>query len=693
MTKKKKKEDLKNKVLVPLTVFNTVLGIVSGIMFVNAYNDVRGSKYGLPYTIFLSCIIVAPWIVNTILIRRQSMHLKKSLEDISEANEKLKYEDNAKSRYIATISHEIRTPVNAMMGFSEMIKVESNEKNIVEYADNIHDSGKTLLNLINDILDYSKIESGKMELVSREYDLASVINDLLNMIELRAKSKGLKFEVKVNENIPRRLYGDDLRIKQIILNLLTNSVKYTNNGIVSLFIDYVKNDDNYITLNVRVQDTGIGMKQDEIDRLANPFERFSEENNRGIEGTGLGMSIVVNLLKEMDTKLEVNSEYGVGSCISFDLVQRVVGWYSIGELKGRYHDVNSEEDKDSDYDFYAPKAVILVVDDTEVNLKVIKGLLKGTGMQIDTAMSGPECLEKANEKRYDVILLDHRMPGMDGVVTLRNLKASNTPNNDTPVIALTANVVAGAKESYLKDGFVGYLAKPVSKKNLKKMLLKYISSDIIEEDVSEELLNSEIQKDDRDKVLSKHVDIDAGVEACGSMELLKEIAMEFADSADNYCYEIQNYYEQEDYKNYTVKVHALKSSARLVGAKELSSEARYLENCGNYGDIDEIKAKTDLLLGHCLEVADELRQMFAVKKDNVREISHSEFKEALAAISCFNDAFDYDKVDEIMNMLSEYKIPDSMKETYDEMKKHVLNVDQENIRATVKKFLGGHKNE
>lgn len=684
------KEKNKNISLTDVLIFiNSIIGISAGLLFLHLFVVKESKIYG--FILFL--FILIPCLINIAYTHKQNASLKKSLRKNEETNEKLKIIGDSKDAFLSNVSHEIRTPINAVLGLDEMILVESHEKNIIEYAEGIRDAGKTVLGLINDLLDVSKIENGKMELVPQDYYLGSMVNELLNMIEIKAKGKGLKFETDINEDIPSYLNGDDLRIKQIILNILTNAVKYTNKGSVTMKFDYEKIDDGSILLSVKVSDTGIGMKPEEIKKLSEPFKRLDEQKNWNVEGTGLGMSIVVQLLNQMDSCLEIESIYGKGSVFSFKIKQTVVKWDKIGKFEGRYHSEN-ENEKTEDVKIYAPSAKILVVDDTEINLKVVKGQLKNTGMQVDTATSGSECLDMVKKKKYHIIFLDHKMPGMDGIVTLHNMQNMDTLNNDTPVIALTANVGFGAKESYLKEGFSEFLAKPVSEINLKKILLKYLPSDILMEEEAGENISEQIEEEEipENHIMVRHLNMDAGIEACGSKDLYKEVALEFAETAEDCSYEIQTYYEQEDYEDYTIKVHALKSTARLVGAEELSKEAAYLEKCGNYRDIGEIKSKTDRLLAHYIEVADEIKRIFDNKADKKAEISRSEFKEALVAISGFNEAFDYDKVDEIMAMLSEYSMPEELESIYEEIKRHVLNVDQDKIRATVIKFLGGKKN-
>ncbi|MBR6159998.1 MAG: response regulator [Lachnospiraceae bacterium] len=379
--------------------------------------------------------------------------------------------NRAKSAFLANMSHEIRTPISAVLGMDEMIIRESREKNIRSYAKDIKTAGRTLLSLINDILDFSKIEEGRMEILPTQYDLSSVINDLRNMILPRAQKKGLKFVLDVERQIPHILYGDEIRIKQVLLNLLTNAVKYTNEGQVSLTVGFSEADSDNIMLSFEIEDTGIGMKEEDMDRLFSPFSRIEEKRNRTIEGTGLGMSIVHQLLELMDSDLDVKSEYGKGSRFGFAIKQKVVNPEPMGDITARF---SGEDDGEVYHElFHAPDANILVVDDTEVNLSVICNMLKQTKVHIDTALSGKAALALAKDNHYDIALIDHMMPDMDGIETLHALKRG-TCCTDTVCIVLTANAVSGAREKYLGAGFDDYLSKPVDGRRLEKMMKKYL---------------------------------------------------------------------------------------------------------------------------------------------------------------------------------------------------------------------------
>ena len=326
-----------------------------------------------------------------------------------------------KSDFLSNMSHEIRTPINAILGMDEMILRESKDKNILEYAENLRHAGNNLLGIVNDILDFSKIEAGKMEIINVEYSLSSLLNDLVNMIQKRAEKKNLKLIVNADENLPSVLYGDEIRIKQIVTNILTNAVKYTEKGSVTLNVNFEPHDENSIWLKVSVVDTGIGIKEEDIEKLFKAFERIEEERNRTIEGTGLGMNITQQLLSMMESHLDVSSVYGEGSTFSFKLAQKIVNSEPLGNFSDAFKSSLTQH-KEYHEKFTAPNAKILVVDDTVMNLTVVKGLLKQTKIQIDTAESGYECLDLVKKNHYDIIFLDHRTPGLDGIETLQKMR-------------------------------------------------------------------------------------------------------------------------------------------------------------------------------------------------------------------------------------------------------------------------------
>ena len=394
--------------------------------------------------------------------------------------EKLAYERNraneanrAKSAFLANMSHEIRTPINAIVGMDEMILRESRERETLTYASDIQAASRTLLSLVNEILDFSKVEEGKMEILPTQYELHSVINDLVNMVSDRAEKKGLRFDVALDETTPHLLYGDAIRIRQCVLNILTNAVKYTDSGSVTLAISYQKLNDKAISLRFCVSDTGIGIKSEDMERLFSPFARIEETRNQSIEGTGLGMSITKQLIELMGSTLHVESVYGKGSEFSFSIEQPVIRWDPIGPFTT--HDLNVHPSTYREL-FHAPEAHILVVDDTPVNLTVIRGLLKKTQIVIDTAFSGPEAIRMASQQAYDIVFIDHMMPEMDGIETLHELEKIPQLKN-TVFVALTANAISGAREMYINEGFADYLSKPVDGVRLENMLVSYLPAE------------------------------------------------------------------------------------------------------------------------------------------------------------------------------------------------------------------------
>ena len=376
--------------------------------------------------------------------------------------------------FLANMSHEIRTPLNAIIGLNEMVIKESTEGNVKQYAADIKGASKTLLGLINDILDFSKIESGKVDMTPVKYWTAFLLTDSYNLISGRAKEKDVEMKVEADPTVPEQLYGDETRIRQIITNLLTNAVKYTNEGTITLKLSWRKTSIETALMRISVADTGIGIKPEDQERLFQSFSRVDEKKNRNIEGTGLGLVICRQLVELMDGKIWVKSEYGKGSEFFVEIPQKIVSEKGMGEFSP-HANLADEEAISASTDFTAPDARVLVVDDVEMNLKVIKNLLKDTKVTLETAMSGQECLDMTKNTGYDLIFLDHRMPEMDGIETFRLMKErENDPNEDTPVIMLTANVVAGARENYINEGFVDYLTKPIKQSELKQAMIDYL---------------------------------------------------------------------------------------------------------------------------------------------------------------------------------------------------------------------------
>ena len=405
--------------------------------------------------------------------------LQVAKQEAEEAKKKAEIANQAKSNFLANVSHEIRTPIHAVLGMNEMILRECEEEPILEYSRNIQSAAGGLLALINDILDISKIESGKMELVPGEYSLFHLVKDCYNMIDVQMKQKGLKLVVENETQIPNRLLGDEIRIRQILFNLLTNAYKYTHEGTVTIRIKHERLNSGEILLLLSVEDTGIGIAEEDQAKLFEFFERVDKRRNHNIEGTGLGLAITKELVELMKGEIGVISTLGKGSLFYVGIPQQIVGEERLGNFYERYNETMERivyKEK-----WQAPKARILIVDDIEMNLTVAKNLLKNTKMQIDTALSGAQCLDMTMKQKYDVILLDHMMPEMDGIETLQRLRAQKGKNIDTPVIASTANAVSGAMKGYEEAGFSDYIVKPATSKEMEQVIVKYLPKEIVEE--------------------------------------------------------------------------------------------------------------------------------------------------------------------------------------------------------------------
>ena len=526
----------------------------------------------------------------------------------------------AKSRFLANMSHEIRTPINGILGMDTMLMKECKDEKLREYAKNIQSAGQSLLSIVNDILDISKIESGKLEILPVEYELFSILNDCYNMVKAKIDNKNIELVMKINENLPSWLYGDEVRIRQIINNLLSNAVKYTNEGTVKLELDYEKKSDEEICLVITVTDTGIGIKEEDLEKLFQSFTRIEEKRNRNIEGTGLGLNLTKKLIDLMGGSILVDSTYGKGSCFTARVPQKIVNDNPMGDFGNRYQQFINTVDSTT-LVFSAPKANILIVDDVEMNLKVAKGLLKETNMQIDTAISGMECLEYVKAKKYDIILMDHMMPEMDGVETLRHMKClTNNLNSETPVIMLTANAIIGAKEEYIEAGFNDYLTKPIQETELLEMVLKYLPEELVckdgQETVSDSIAEPEGTTDENmtaqnDKLKEldslEELDIQVGLEYCLGEEFYIDMLKEYVQN--DKLSELERFFNEKDWDNYRISVHALKSISNTIGAVTLSDEAKALEMAAREGNTDYIYEHHNGMLQRYIGLTDRLKEI------------------------------------------------------------------------------------
>ena len=474
------------------------------------YEDSKGT-----YTIHVDEIREANYLVGHQFVISDVTNLHEKMDELEKMTEVANKSNETKSIFLANMSHEIRTPINAIVGMDEMILRETASDVIRDYALDIKSASQTLLGIISDILDISKIESGALTLVNSDYKLSAVVLDVSNMVEKKAKDKNLSFSVTVDEHTPEHLFGDELRLRQIMINVINNAVKYTKEGSVSVDISFSRIDkepDN-IELIINVSDTGIGIKEEEKNKIFKKFQRLDEIRNKNVEGTGLGLSIAQSFVNMMDGHIDVESVYGEGTTFSIHIIQKVTDYEPIGNLKDR-EVYNKNKDKKS-IKLMAPNAKILIVDDNELNLKVISNLLKITRIKIDTASSGKECIDKMKKERYDCVLLDIMMPELNGVDTLHILKKDNIKGS-VPVIALTADATAGASKIYIDEGFDTYLTKPISYDKCEEALIEYLPDDLLlsSDEVEEIMRNSESEDkptvlviDDSPKDLKMHKEL------------------------------------------------------------------------------------------------------------------------------------------------------------------------------------------
>ena len=492
--------------------------------------------------------------------------------------------NQAKGAFLANMSHEIRTPINAVLGMNEMILREGTDPVIARYARNIRSAGRTLLDLINDVLDFSKIESGKIELVESDYRLSDLLRNAVNMAKPRAEDKGLSFGLEVDETLPDALFGDMTRVQQIVVNLLTNAAKYTEKGSVNFRVSGEKNEEEQtVFLRFVVQDTGIGIRAEDKDRIFNNFERLDTVRNRSIEGTGLGLAITKRLAKLMGGDVVFESTYGVGSTFTATLLQKIDGDERIGDFAGRLSETETEPAYRAA--FRAPDARILVADDNEINLLVVAGLLKKTEIQIETVSDGQAVLDRLAENRYDAVLLDHRMPGMDGVETLH--AAREMPNaKDTPFLILTADAVTGMREQFLKEGFDDYLAKPLDGEKLEWTLMRYLPAEKLHApDAPLPGGNAAPERHAAPPAVPETAgdelpsfDRELGLKYSGGQEdFYRELAAAFAKIHPEKREQLVAAFASESWGDYTDCVHALKSTSLAIGGCRLSAAARDIE--------------------------------------------------------------------------------------------------------------------
>ncbi len=596
-----------------------------------------------PHTllIYFGAMLMALMMVFT-LETPDYQRLQRVMEELERAKKEADTASVAKSNFLTNMSHEIRTPINGVLGMNSMILKECNDPRILEYSRNIESSGRGLLALVNDVLDISKIEAGQMEITNSNYSFVKVLGDVYNMVKVRAQEKNLQLNISMDPEIPEELFGDEAHVRQILSNLVSNAVKYTNEGSVDILVAQEVLDAKKIRLICTVKDTGIGIFKEDLKRIFDAFEKAEGPMNRGVEGTGMGLRLAKELANRMNGDIYVDSEYGKGSTFRVAIDQGIASSAPCGDFWEHYR----SEAITRSGSFTAPEARVLVVDDIPMNLKVVTGLLKDTQIKVDTATSGKVAVELARSTYYDVIFLDHLMPEMDGIETLQKMRSfKNFLNEDTPVVALTANAIAGAREMYLSAGFAEYVSKPIRETDLCRVIVKYLPAELVHWEgdepaapeakapAREEVVPAEPEKevpapdreaealreeeDKEDETMSEYDDlqkrfpeltVETGMMYCGdSEEFYLEMLGEFTRLNLNDT--IREEAQTGNWKNYQVHVHALKSSARTIGADSLFEHARLLEEATKEENLDYIREHQESVLAEY----DQLTEVLAKK--------------------------------------------------------------------------------
>lgn len=621
-----------------------VVGIVAAD-FSSEWFDNQLSQQSRASVISYLIILVTTQLLAAVLAFFTVKPYIKAQSKLMEEKVRAESENNAKSDFLANMSHEIRTPINAVLGMNEMIiredhkamgitesdplAVQESLENISVYAGDIQKAGHNLLAIVNDILDFSKIEAGRMDIVNAPYQLSSLINDINNMILFKAQDKGLDFSVEVDPEIPDELEGDEVRIRQVLTNLLNNAVKYTDKGSVTLKVRSKKIEAGRIHLIIGVWDTGIGIKEEDKAMLFERFERFDMERNSTIEGTGLGLPITHHLVELMGGKIDVESEYGKGSIFTATIPQHVLDETPIGDFQTRLKE-NTPADIPYRESFRAPLAHILVVDDTKINMKVVVNLLKNTKIKIDTAESGAQAVAMAAVTKYDLIFMDQRMPEMDGTEAFRRIRATEGGlSSDVPIICLTADAVIGAKERYLSEGFTDYLAKPIDSFALERMIIKHLPRrkvELVRDDKEDSEEESHASDAEFASLRSVGIEPRAGLRYCqDDVALYRSLLAEYAYGEIEKGNNLQKSYDEANWHDYAIYVHSLKSSSKMIGATALSVRAAKLEAAANDGDAATIVTEHDAMMEEYEVVTAVIRSVIPREELNSNENGVTEF--------------------------------------------------------------------
>ena len=624
-------------------------------------------------------------IVDVTKIIEQNHLMKRLVLQTEDAN-------RAKTNFVSNMSHEIRTPMNSIVGITEILLRSRHSPKEQEYLLNIQSSGRVLLTIINDVLDCSKMEAGKMQLFDEPYDTCSLFHDLRISMENRIGHSGLELIYDIDQDIPCKLKGDMGRIRQVIINLVNNAIKYTEKGSVRFSVHVRQKNTDKVMLYYEVADTGIGIRKEDQKILFDAFQRVEMDRNRYVEGTGLGLTISQNLVNMMGGVIEVESEYGKGSRFFFTIEQTIIDPTPVSAVNYNGQKDNVTE-KEAECLFIAPEAHILLVDDNELNLVVAKELLKPLRMQIDTAENGLQAVKMVRGSQYDLVLMDHMMPVMDGIEAAKAIRAlPEDKYQKLPIIALTANAMVDARKEFLNAGMNGFVAKPIDFARICNQLKLWLPKDLVRDVPKEEakklladdLSDREIQPEDPQMGFS----FEEGVNHCGSKAALMKTIRIFYRTIDSKANKIEQCLKEGLIGDYVIEVHALKSSALLIGAVPLSEAAKELEDYGKQGKTEVLEEKTPDVLTMYRDLKNILRPYAEKEEDAKKEFSDGEWITALQQIHQCIEQFDLDGVDQIMEQLEEYQVPECIRESMDQLRVYVADVSMEEIMELTDTMTG-----
>lgn len=624
-------------------------------------------------------------IVDVTKIIEQNHLMKRLVLQTEDAN-------RAKTNFVSNMSHEIRTPMNSIVGITEILLRSRHSPKEQEYLLNIQSSGRVLLTIINDVLDCSKMEAGKMQLFDEPYDTCSLFHDLRISMENRIGHSGLELIYDIDQDIPCKLKGDMGRIRQVIINLVNNAIKYTEKGSVRFSVHVRQKNTDKVMLYYEVADTGIGIRKEDQKILFDAFQRVEMDRNRYVEGTGLGLTISQNLVNMMGGVIEVESEYGKGSRFFFTIEQTIIDPTPVSAVNYNGQKDNVTE-KEAECLFIAPEAHILLVDDNELNLVVAKELLKPLRMQIDTAENGLQAVKMVRGSQYDLVLMDHMMPVMDGIEAAKAIRALlEDKYQKLPIIALTANAMVDARKEFLNAGMNGFVAKPIDFARICNQLKLWLPKDLVRDVPKEEakklladdLSDREIQPEDPQMGFS----FEEGVKHCGSKAALMKTIRIFYRTIDSKANKIEQCLKEGLISDYVIEIHALKSSALLIGAVPLSEAAKELEDYGKQGKTEVLEEKTPDVLTLYRDLKNILRPYAEKEEDAKKEFSDGEWITALQQIHQCIEQFDLDGVDQIMEQLEEYQVPECIRESMDQLRVYVADVSLEEIMELTDTMTG-----